>query len=72
MALARLKKHLGKGHVSHRVASPLLLTSVCKHLGTEESRSWTLVFVPISHTHLLELALYDDDILAAWFFGGSF
>lgn len=41
MGAINLKNKSGRGHVYHRVPSPLLLKTVHKHLGTEETSCWT-------------------------------
>jgi len=52
-----ISKKLGQGHVSHCAACRLLLTTVCKHLGTEETSCWTVGREMLPHSHLIYISI---------------
>ena len=52
------QKKLEQGDVCHSVASPLLLTAVCKHLGSEQLNSPGLL--------LLDFLFYDAPNFFYW------
>ena len=51
--LQHVPKELGQQHVYHCVKSPLLLTTLNKHLGTDDTNFWSFVSGILCHSCLI-------------------